>query len=474
MNNFYEKLKQSRPHIKIIGDYINNKTKIKLKCIKCNHEWDALPLSFTKTTREPSDCPQCQNKIITIDSIKKRLKDLNPDIKILSTTYEHSKTPIKLKCIKCNYEWDLPYYKMFAKDRSFPVCQNCSSRLKVSHYDFVENCNNEKVSIVGQFENYQNKVLVKCNCCNHEWEQLPSNIKTNTGCPICALKTSKYEQEIFEYLESLNIKNIIRNKIFTHEGLKREIDIYLPDFNFGIDFHGLYWHSEIHKEKNYHLQKLEMFQKLNINIIQIFENEWLTKKEQIKYLLKRKLKLIPKIGARKCKISEIDTTQAKMFCEKYHLHGYVGGSIRLGLFYCGELTSLIVVGHSRFDKNYELIRYCVSPNYVVIGGLNKMLSYLFKHNNINDVFSFIDRRYFTGDSYKHAGFSFEGYTPIGYWYFEKNKPHKLYHRAQFQKHKLKHLLQFYDENQTEHANMLNHNFYRIYDCGNIRVKKSKP
>ena len=39
-----------------------------------------------------------------------------------------------------------------------------------------------------------------------------------------------------------------------------------------------------------------------------------------------------------------------------------------------------------------------------------------------------------------------------------------------QKHKLHKILENYDENKTEYDNMIANNYYRVYDCGNIKVK----
>ena len=45
--------------------------------------------------------------------------------------------------------------------------------------------------------------------------------------------------------------------------------------------------------------------------------------------------------------------------------------------------------------------------------------------------------------------------------FRKNKIKKMYEKG---------LLKFYDENKSEHENMLENKIYRIYDCGTIKVK----
>ncbi|MFW6130771.1 MAG: hypothetical protein ACOC56_06250, partial [Atribacterota bacterium] len=53
-----------------------------------------------------------------------------------------------------------------------------------------------------------------------------------------------------------------------------ELDIYLPDFNIAIEYNGLYWHSELNgKDRNYHLNKTNICENENIQLIHIFEDE---------------------------------------------------------------------------------------------------------------------------------------------------------------------------------------------------------
>lgn len=66
--------------------------------------------------------------------------------------------------------------------------------------------------------------------------------------------------------------------------------------------------------------------------------------------------------------------------------------------------------------------------------------------------------------------SVEYLTDPNYYYFKR---YKLYSRHKFQKHKLKDLLPIFNELLSEHKNMLNNGFLRIYDAGNIKVRRIK-
>ena len=54
-----------------------------------------------------------------------------------------------------------------------------------------------------------------------------------------------------------------------------ELDIYLPEIGIAIEFNGLHWHSDKYKNKNYHLVKYERCLENEIELIQVWEDDWL-------------------------------------------------------------------------------------------------------------------------------------------------------------------------------------------------------
>jgi hypothetical protein len=135
------------------------------------------------------------------------------------------------------------------------------------------------------------------------------------------------------------------------------------------------------------------------------------------------------------------------------------------MFYNSELVSVMGIGKSRYNKKYE---------YEIIrsGGFSKFISYFEKKYNPKNIISYIDVRYFNGSSYEKNGFTFLHLTKPNYYYYKNNNHSKLLSRIQFQKHKLKNILDIYDENKTEYENMKANNYYRIYDAGNLVYVKN--
>lgn len=79
----------------------------------------------------------------------------------------------------------------------------------------------------------------KCFDCGYEWRTSIASRVRSCGCPKCTgnMQTSFPEQAILYYV-SKYFKAFSRHKID-----KKEIDIWLPELNTGIEYNGRYWHK---------------------------------------------------------------------------------------------------------------------------------------------------------------------------------------------------------------------------------------
>ena len=307
-----------------------------------------------------------------------------------------------------------------------------------------------------------------------DFRQKPREHLQGKGCSKCGANISKPEKEIIDFLKVLNI-DLIENDRDLLSG--KEIDIYMPEYKLGIEFDGLYYHSNIFLNKKYHLNKTEECEKQGIRLLHIFEDEWYYKKEIIKSIIKSKLGIVDnKIYGRKTEVKEIqDNKMIRNFLDKNHLQGFVGSKIKIGLFYDNELVSIMTFGKKRIamgnrinnDGEYEMLRFCNKLNTQIIGGASKILSYFIKTYQPKSILSFADRRYSIGNLYKKLGFEYIGNSKPNYWYFKTNKL-KKYHRFNFRKDIL--VKAGYDSNKTEKQIMSENNYYHIYDSGNLKFK----
>ena len=118
-----------------------------------------------------------------------------------------------------------------------------------------------------------------------------------------------------------------------------------------------------------------------------------------------------------------------------------------------------------------MLRFCNKLGYHVPGGASKLLKYFERNYNPKSLVSYADRRWSQGKVYKKLGFTFNHASTPNYWYLKNNNTTKLYSRINFQKHKLKKLLENFDENKTEVENMKANGYNRIFDCGNLVYEK---
>ena len=277
-----------------------------------------------------------------------------------------------------------------------------------------------KVKPLFKFEEYLNCTanhLYQCQKCNNIFED---NIDDGSepSCTVCKPKfISNIQLEIEQFL-TLNKINFIRND--RTQICPKEIDIFIPSYNLGIEINGLYWHKN---DKKRSLEKLELCQNKGITLIQIFEDEILLKKNIIFSRLSSLLNLNNTLYGRKCEIKEISNKQANDFFNKNHLQGGVNAKVAVGLFFDKKLVAAMSFGTSRFiktNKPWELLRFASLLNNNVVGGANKLFQWFLKEHSPNKIISYADRRWSNGNLYYNLGFTLSKISQPNYFYF-KNK-----------------------------------------------------
>jgi len=91
----------------------------------------------------------------------------------------------------------------------------------------------------------------------------------------------------------------------------KEIDLVIPAIKLGIEYNGLFWHSEQQgKTSNYHVDKTDKCEEQGYQLLHIFENEDV---EIWKSVIINKFGLSKKIYARKTELRELKYCQIKDF-----------------------------------------------------------------------------------------------------------------------------------------------------------------
>ena len=280
--------------------------------------------------------------------------------------------------------------------------------------------------------------------------------------------SSKSEEEIVDWLKSLNVEPHKDRRILNG----KELDIYIPSKNLAIEYNGNLWHSEFFggKDKSYHLNKLEECNKKGVELIQIFEDEYMLHKDIVLSKIKHILRLnydSRKIQGRKCVIEIIDKSLGDDFLNKNHIQGTTNCSVMFGAFYCNELVAVMSFLNEN-NGNWNLVRYANKLDVRCQGVASKMFSCFVKRYNPKTVRSFADRRW-TVDGLSNL------YTNLGFKLAEALKPDYRYYNSSVDRYKRFHKFGFkkeqliskygFDQGMTELEMARELGYDRIWDCG---------
>lgn len=255
-----------------LTNYINNRTKVKIIC-PIRGEFEQLPRDhlFGRNYTKIAD-----------DHFFKRAKKVHGEKYNYSlVNYVNSHTKVKIICpIHGEFEQTpLNHYKK--------GCKKCSNNNKPTIEEFIKRAkkvhgNKYNYSLV-EYKNSHSHVSIICEK-HGVFRQSPTNhISNRRGCPKCTT-ISKGHLEIINF-----IKNVCNNSILINSRKiikPYELDIYIPEHKLAIEYHGLYWHSG---QQHQHYDKASLCSYKKINLLQIFEDEWINNKDDMKSIILYKL-----------------------------------------------------------------------------------------------------------------------------------------------------------------------------------------
>jgi predicted GNAT family N-acyltransferase len=283
-------------------------------------------------------------------------------------------------------------------------------------------------------------------------------------------KTKKYgktQKEIKKYIEK-----ITKNKLLTKVIERKEIDIFDPKTNIGIEYCGLRWHNENSpdpRNKNYHADKYKICESNGIKLITIFEDEWINKEKQCKDYLKSIFgKFENRVFARKCIVKEIDKKISNKFYNDHHLFGKpTNTKISFGIFLKENLIGCASLGYHHRDHSKTVInRVCFKPDIQIVGGASKLIKNCVdwcKKNGCYKIITWSDNRWSNGNMYKKIGFKLEKEIGPDYSYVDSKSKYKRVSKQSRKKNNTNCPL---DKTERQHA--IEEGFYRIWDCGKKR------
>jgi hypothetical protein len=178
-------------------------------------------------------------------------------------------------------------------------------------------------------------------------------------------------------------------------------DFKLTDTTF-VDIDGLYYHSALVKDNEYHRTKRLGYEAEGLRLIQVREDEFMERPEVVRSILFNELGKNKTVGARKCQIAQVPWSEASIFLDQNHLQGAGANAICYGLYY--DKTLLMLMGVRRYQKILDISRLCTLVFHQVQGGFSRLLAHVIKVHQPAKVISWCDLRYATGKGYEAIGF----------------------------------------------------------------------
>lgn len=255
----------------------------------------------------------------------------------------------------------------------------------------------------------------QCSAGHNQYVMRANNFQQGQRCPTCSAgrHASRAQLEILEYVRTFY------PSADTGRVGALELDIWVPEVQLGIEYNGLLWHSTKVTELygvnpiGKHYAKYRACLDGGINLFAVYEDEWESKKDLIKAMIRWRLKKFSgqKLNARDLEVRPVLPAVTESFFEANHIDGYTLASRAWGLF-SGDLMVSCVSVRNNFNGEVEIARLATDWHYAVPGAAARLIS------RIPDrpLISFSNNRLSSGGVYKTLGFKQLAENRPSYWY----------------------------------------------------------
>lgn len=264
---FIARLHIANPLVEVQADYVNQRTKIKVKGTECGHIWKARPYDLLNG----HGCPQCryinnsQKSRSTNEVFLEKIGKINPNIEPLDK-YITSQTPISVRCTICQYTWKAKPNTLLNGNG----CANCAGLKKKTTDEFVTELRstNSSIEVLGAYCSNRHRIHVRCKNCDFEWNPTAKSLLNGRGCPECAKTgTSFMEQFLLSAFQTILGEEAVISR--DRKTLGKELDIYIPQLSLAIEPGSWFWHKNLVKEDS---EKRSLGNKNHIRIITIYDS----------------------------------------------------------------------------------------------------------------------------------------------------------------------------------------------------------
>jgi len=305
------------------------------------HEWDS---SVNSRVSNATACPVCSNKRLLVG------------FNDLATTHPHVASEWSQRndasahdvfagntdrfwwACACGYEWvTSPNERTHARRPT--GCPSCVGSAVVSGLNDLETTHADLAAQWHPAKNGRTKASDVsygstfrawwvCNC-GHEWNTTVNN-RTRSECPKCARQGSSGEAELASAVASIVSGAEVQRNVRGIIGGQNEVDIYVPSLGIGIEFNGVYWHSDAKgRNRHYHADKWARARDAEVNLVFVWEDDWSHHRPRVINWLRDVLEVGE--GHDNLAVAEVGELAALAFLSEFHIDGPVEAERYFGM-----------------------------------------------------------------------------------------------------------------------------------------------
>lgn len=514
---------------RLLQTYIGTKNHHNMECLVCGDTINATPIAKVRNFNEHQlrGCPKCTSAARYADIRIKNLASLKDrGIEVLDSSYDGShgscNTKIHVRNVKCGHSFYASSMNLLQAKIECSVCgpikrtyaltawsksnseqwketasewqkyksevASLTAKAYRQHHSTI-NPNNLERGAAGNEGAYQLDHIVPIRFCfEHNipsyicadytnlqmlpWEQNVSSSDCVKGSfPSLFYDYIKTEDKMKHYVQQLSdVFSDFKPNVNVHGNIASLQD---PETKFSIFI--------VPIDKSHSNQKIAHniyinMTKHSIPYIILFEDELNENFDLIVSKIKHRLgqNAALSLHARKCDIRLISDRKAYgRFLKENHIQGRGPANIAYGAYYQDELVAVmlfshprsVVGGQSEIQDSWELVRFATTMKYRIPGIATKMLERFKKDNTWNEIYTFVDRRTSTGNTYERMGMvKIKESDPSAYYVIDGERKSI----TGFTNERIPLIVPDYDKNLSNSQNMLKAGFWKVWDAGHIR------
>jgi hypothetical protein len=260
-----------------------------------------------------------------------------------------------------------------------------------------------------------------------------------------------------------------------------ELDVVVPEKMIAFEYCSLYWHNEHSPNPRthfYHRDKMRAAASLGYQLITVFEDEWLMRREQVEGVIRAKLNSPTEVvGGRECIVQAVDLDRVVAFINLNHVQKLDRRPLAAwGLLHGDRMIAALTLEPDNrrskkkngkkqgAPKSVSLNRLCFAAGIRVSGGASKLFAVArqwAQEQKYASIVTWSDNRWSDGRVYQTLGFTLARDGGPDYKYVSVQNPHLRFGKETYKKSRTGCPKGIHEDTW----NLEQHGMARIWDCG---------